>query len=380
MHSFLFASFWITIFLANSCSITRYTPGIVNISHLKFLSEYDVPNNKDFQNTIIGGLSGIDYDPKKNVYYIISDDRSERNPARFYEAEIIIKQGKIDSVIFLDKKFLKNNTGNVYPGSHNDPYNTPDPEAIRYNPGKNTFVWSSEGERIVRTNKIVLENPSITEINTDGNYINTFILPSQLHMHAAETGPRQNGVFEGIAFADNYKTLYATVEEPLYDDGPRAGLNDSTGIIRILKFDMASKKTIAQYAYKIDAVAHAPNPPGTFKINGISDILSVGENKLLVIERSFSTGWLACTIKIFLADLSQADNIETSLSLKNKRDAKMVSKKLVFNMDSLGFYIDNIEGVTFGPNLPGGHRSLLFVSDNNFFPIQKTQFLLFEIE
>ena len=49
-------------------------------------------------------------------------------------------------------------------------------------------------------------------------------------------------------------------------------------------------------------------------------------------------------------------------------------------MDSLGFYIDNIEGVTFGPTLPNGNKTLIFVSDNNFLPIEKTQFLLFEIE
>ena len=71
---------------------------------------------------------------------------------------------------------------------------------LRYNPKNNTFVWSSEGERIVRPNKIVLENPSVTVINTDGNYIDTFTLPSQLHMHATESGPRQNGVFEGLDF------------------------------------------------------------------------------------------------------------------------------------------------------------------------------------
>ncbi|MEP6926946.1 MAG: esterase-like activity of phytase family protein [Ginsengibacter sp.] len=351
-----------------------------NINHLKFLSEYDVPFNKDFQNTIIGGLSGIDYDSKKNIYYIISDDRSEKNPARFYEAEVIINQNKIDSVIFLDTKFFKTNVGNVYPDSHNDPYNTPDPEAIRYNPRNNKFVWSSEGERIVKQNKIVLEDPSVTEININGDYIDTLVLPPQLHMQAIESGPRQNSVFEGLTFADNYRTLFVNVEEPLYDDGPRAGLNDSTAIIRILKFDMASKKTIAQYAYTIDAVAHTPNPPAAFKINGVPDILSVGENKLLIIERSFSSGLLACTIKIFLADLSRADNIENIISLKKKGDVKMISKKLLLNMDTLGFYIDNIEGVTFGPKLPNGHRTLLFISDNNFVPIQKTQLLLFEIE
>src|SRR6266446_3596903 len=100
MRSFLFL-FLSTICLLNSCLIARHTTGIENVARLKFLNEYDVPFNKEFQNTIIGGLSGIDYDPQKKVYYIISDDRSERNPARFYEAEIIINQNKIESVNFL---------------------------------------------------------------------------------------------------------------------------------------------------------------------------------------------------------------------------------------------------------------------------------------
>jgi hypothetical protein len=48
-------------------------------------------------------------------------------------------------------------------------------------------------------------------------------------------------------------------------------------------------------------------------------------------------------------------------------------------MDNLGIYIDNIEGVTFGPNLPNGHKTLVFVSDNNFNPLEQTQLLLFEV-
>jgi len=54
-----------------------------SISQLKFLSEYDVPNAKQFKGTRIGGLSGIDYDVKRDLYYLISDDRSAINPARF---------------------------------------------------------------------------------------------------------------------------------------------------------------------------------------------------------------------------------------------------------------------------------------------------------
>ena len=48
-------------------------------------------------------------------------------------------------------------------------------------------------------------------------------------------------------------------------------------------------------------------------------------------------------------------------------------------MDDLGRYIDNIEGVTFGPVLPNGHESVIFIADNNFSPLEKTQVFLFEV-
>jgi hypothetical protein len=380
MKLLYFLSLFAIIFFGISCSSSKHTSANAQINHLKFLSEYDVPFNYNFKNTVVGGLSGIDYVPERNSYYLISDDRSEYNPARFYEAKIVLNNNKIDSVVFSGVTFLKNNVGKVYPNSHNDPYHTPDPEALRYNAKKNTFIWSSEGERIVKPGKIVLEDPAVTEINQEGDYIDTFQLPPQLQMQSTESGPRQNGVFEGITFADNYKTLFVNVEEPLYNDGSRAGLNDSTGITRLLKFNIHSKKTVAQYAYIIDPVAHAPVPGDAFKINGIPDILYLGNNKFLFIERSFSTGRMACTIKIFLADLSSADDISAITSLKNKPGIRFISKKLLLNMDDLGIYIDNIEGVTFGPRLANGKRSLLFVADNNFNPQEKTQFLLFEVD
>ena len=367
------------IIITVSCTATRHIANKKEFGSLKFLSEYDIPHNKEFQNTIIGGLSGIDYAGQKNVYYIISDDRSERNPARFYKAKIIINNNKIDSVSFIETMLLKNREGDFYSGFTTDPFHCPDPEGIRYNPLNNSFTWCSEGERINREGKVILEDPSIIEINEKGIYKDTLILPEQMHMNKEEKGPRRNSVFEGLSFADNYKTLFVNVEEPLYNDGSRAGLKDSTGIIRILKFDVATKKPVAQYAYRIDAVAHSPVPEGAFIINGVTDILTIGKNKLIVIERSFSTGRAACTIKIYLADLTSAENIEYETSVKNKQ-VKMISKKILLNMDALGIYIDNIEGVCYGPVLPNGHKTLLFVSDNNFDPVQKTQFLLFEVE
>ena len=40
--------------------------------------------------------------------------------------------------------------------------------------------------------------------------------------------------------------------------------------------------------------------------------------------------------------------------------------------------MDNLEGMTWGPPLPGGGRSLVLVSDDNFNPAQSTQFIAAE--
>jgi len=362
--------------LFSSCTTSRRNQLSSKIDHLKFLNEYIIPFNYQFKNTTVGGLSGIDYNPQKNEYYFISDDRSDKNPARFYTANILINNDKIDSVIFLKTTSFKDQTGNLYPNSRQDPFHTPDPEALRFDPKNNRFIWSSEGERIVNDSKTILENPAITEIDSNGNYIDTFELPQQVKMSYKEYGPRQNGVFEGLTFMDDYNSLLVNVEEPLLQDGPAATV-DSAGITRIIKFNIPTKKDVAEYAYKIDPVAHPPFPPGSFKINGIPDILAIDNSHLLVIERSYSTGHLSCTIKVYLADISSAENIEGLDSLKGK-SVKIMNKRLLLNMDDLGIFIDNIEGVTFGPTLSNGKRSVLFIADNNFNPLQKTQLLLFE--
>lgn len=350
-----------------------------SIGSLKFLNEYVVPYNQEFKGTTIGGLSGIDYDAEKDVYYMISDDRSAINAARFYTAKISINTKGIDTVIWIATAPLLQFNGTVYPNSKQDPAHTPDPEAIRYNAKTKEFIWTSEGERIVRGKEVVLENPAITLISAEGKYIDTFPLPANLMMRATEKGPRQNGVLEGLTFDNNFKTLYVNVEEPLYEDGPRADLLPNNAWIRIYQYDVASKKNVAQYAYHLEPIAYPATPENAFKINGVPDIYAIGNNQLIVLERSFSSGRLPCTIKVFLADLNGAEDIKENSSLMINPVSKPIQKKLLLNMDDLKIYTDNIEGVTFGPTLSNGHRTLIFVADNNFVSFEKTQLLLFEI-
>jgi hypothetical protein len=285
----------------------------------------------------------------------------------------------IDSIRFISVNSLLQENGSVYPNSKQDPIHTPDPEAIRYNAKKNQLVWSSEGERMIKRDSVILEDPSIKIISLNGNYIDSFVLPFNMHMKSIQQGPRQNGVFEGLSFLDNYKKLLVSVEEPLYEDGSRAGLKDSSGWIRIIKFNSKTKRPEEQYAYQIDPIAYPPDPPEAFKINGVPDILALNNRQILIIERSFSTGRRACTIKVYLGELDKATDVSKLLSLTNA-NVEPVSKKLILNMDNLGIYIDNIEGITLGPKLANGRQTLIFVSDNNFDKEQTTQFLLFEFQ
>ena len=340
---------------------------------------YDIPHQFNFKGTTVGGLSGIDYDSKKQVFYTISDDRSVLQPARYYTLKLLFNERGIDTLMFQDVVSLLQPNGSVYPSSKENAKLTPDPEAIRFNPLTQELIWTSEGERLISNKDTILQSPSINVISPNGKFKRSFTLPDNLTMRATENGPRRNGVLEGATFTNNYQTLYVSLEEPRYEDGPQASLTPNDAWVRLYAFNVSSGKSIAQYAYKLDPVAYAPNPAGSFMVNGIPDILSIGNNRLLVMERSFSTGRLACTIKLFLVDLNQATDVSQIHSLKQTPPTTPLQKKLLLNMDALGIYTDNVEGMCFGPRLPNGKRTLWMIADNNFSPLERTQVFLFEV-
>lgn len=356
-------------------SRSKYT-----ISGLKFVNEYVVPNGVEYQGTVVGGLSGIDYDRVRDEYYMICDDPSVKGPARFYTAKLLLNENGIDSVVFTGMTPILNPSGVPYPDITKDLLHSADLEAMRFDTVNQLFIRGSEGQRRVRDNVQDIQQPDIVIMDYNGRYLDSFPLPANMHLQAVEKGPRHNSVFEGLDFADDYKSLFVCVEEALYEDASKAGLGDSTSWVRFLKFDISSKKQVAQYAYEIDAIPYPANPPGAFKINGISDILYLGDEKFIVIERAYSTGRVPTDIKIYLGDAAGAENIAKIPSLKIQPAKRPIQKKLLLNVNnSLKQDIFNVEGVTFGPALPNGRRSLVLVTDNNFNGKEKTQFLLFEV-
>lgn len=369
--------------ILGGCSLTRRIPAkqqvISAVSSLKYINTYVLPHNQQFKGTTVGGLSAIDFDPESNIYYMICDDRSTINPARFYTAKITLSASGIDKVSITGVKTLYQKDGSAYPELAVHATRTTDPEAMRYNGLTKQLIWTSEGERLIKNGDTTLIDPTINVISTTGKYVDTIPLPDNLRMHALESGPRRNEVLEGLTFADDFKTLYVNLEEPLYQDGPRAEFVRNKAFIRIYRFDLKTKLNTAQYAYELGPVALPPVKEGGEYNNGIPDILWLGHNRMLITERSYSAGRDGTNVKVFLADLQDATDIMATKSLKDNPASHPVKKKLLLNMDDLGIYIDNIEGATLGPVLPNGHQTVIFVADNNFYKKEQSQFMLFEV-
>ena len=204
------------LLLLNACATSRKTDRhgsekSLSISSLKFLDEYVIPHNLQYQNSIVGGLSGIDYDMAGNRYFIISDDRSHSSAARFYTANIVINADKIDTVVFTSVLTLKQADGSVFPSFAQNAQRAPDPESIRFNPKNNTLTWTSEGERAVRNGKMIYQNPYIYQMDVQGNFLDRFFIPDNLTMYAQEKGAKENGVLEGSSLDKNFTWLYISM-------------------------------------------------------------------------------------------------------------------------------------------------------------------------
>ena len=118
-------------------------------------------------------------------------------------------------------------------------------------------------------------------------------------------------------------------------------------------------------------------PPTAFSVNGLVELLPLNNQFLLAMERSFSVG-VGNSVALRLVGLPGADDVSGLDSLIGA-DVESVTEAEVLDLTTLGLTLDNLEGMTFGPRLANGRRSLLIVSDNSSTPGQVSQFLLFAV-
>ncbi len=116
------------------------------IGGLRFIGAVTVPNDQTIDGTLVGGLSGIDYDPAADLWYLISDDKSDKNPARFYTAKLSFDKARFASVEIDHAVTLLQADGQPYPNAKAGG-DVPDPESIRRDPETGNLWWATEGDR-----------------------------------------------------------------------------------------------------------------------------------------------------------------------------------------------------------------------------------------
>ena len=328
---------------------------------LIFLDEYILPENVLVNGTIVGGLSGIDY--YSGLYYLVCDDAF--NP-RFYKANIELDNSKISNITIKNVIKIKDTSKYL------------DLEAIRYDSTINRIFITSEGH--IEKKK----QPSFFSLNEIGEIKDSFKLPVAFNPNSIQK-PRHNGTLEGLSKSYNGNGYWIAMELPFKIDGPEPQLEKTNSPVRVTYISSKTKEAEKQFGYLLDPIAKTPK--GNFSVNGLSEILEYDMDKFFIIERSYSSGLgnLGNTIKIFKVDTSKATNILKTHSLMEV-NYKAATKILLLDFENLrdrltNNSIDNIEGITFGPILSNGNRSLVLVADNNFNRMGKqlNQFILLEI-
>jgi hypothetical protein len=335
---------------------------------LEFLGEEILPTGLQFEETEVGGLSSMAYDAERDRYYVIADDQSVIDPARFYTFDLDVADGDLDpaDVVVTDVTTLLDATGQPFAAASFDPEGlalTEDDE----------LVITSEG---IATRLIP---PWVRLFGLDGRQLEDLLVPRAFVPDAI---PQTRGVRLNLGFESGAvvgKHFWTGSEGALVQDGPAAGLTQQSPA-RLLRYNLASGRPDRQHVYWTDTIAEPPVPATNFAVNGLVELLPLDRHSFLSMERSFSVGapGTGNTIKLYTVELAGAKNVAARESLAGQLDRiRPVEKTLLLDLDELGIPLDNVEGMAFGPDLPDGRRTLVLVSDNNFAPAQFTQFLLF---
>ncbi|WP_413577039.1 esterase-like activity of phytase family protein [Bdellovibrio sp. HCB290] len=345
---------------------------------LKYLGETSIVTGAKFEDTTIGGLSGITY--KDGVLNAISDDKGRWGEPRIYQFDFKIN-GK--SVVLIPKS-VKEVKGLPKEGRRKA---FVDLEGLAQLPD-GEFLISSEGNGDLKPRSM----PRVFRTRADGKWKSDISIPEK---YLPETtgqqskGVQNNGAFEGLTATTDGKFVFTCLEAPLTQDIDME--TEASGVIvRLLKFEDRSAERgyftpISEFAYKVEPYRDSQIGREIFK--GVSEILALSENKVIVLERGarlHGKGWKS-TVSLFVADLTKATNTLSMTKLADHKYTLAEKTKLIdFETDLIKERgkkdVQNFEALAFGPKLPDGRRTLLVVSDNNFSKNEVTELLVFAIE
>lgn len=354
----------------------------------------------------VGFFSDIYYDRTNNVYYGLGDRGpgggliSYDTRVQKFTLDVDKDTGAISNFQIVQSILFTRNGENfnglnplLLNGNTNTLGNSFDPEGFALAPNGNFYVSDEYG-------------PSLYEFSPAGEFIRAFTTPDNLIPRQPDgtinyvdgrptitTGRQDNRGFEGLTISPDGSKLYATLQDPLVNEGDQ-GEGRRSRNVRIVEFDTATGASTGQFIYQLESIDDINDRlPGTdddFSVTaqgrsiGLSAITALGGNNFLVLERdnrglgvdnptaSVPVG----SKRVYMISLAGATDVSgISLGGINDLPTGVIPVKkdptpfidIAAEIGATGSQIaEKFEGLTVGPRLNDGTYAIITGTDNDF--------------
>ncbi len=345
-------------------------------TEVEFLGFSDALNKTAFGGFDVAELSGITYDPERNVYYAVAD-RAGAVQSHFFTLQVPVGSETFplpspENPAVLDVTVLKDAGGTPYQGFGLDP------EGVAITEGGELFVASEGGSDGAALP--VVQQPEVRGFSLSGDELESLDVPARFLRGT------NNLTFESAALSPNGHSLFTANEQPLPSVGG-SGIDGQTGDlrnrIRILRYENRGVEGFVpaeQFYYLTE-----PQRPSAPDDSAVADLIALSETHLLVLEKGFKAGE-GNRVRIFLATLKHEDDVSDEPVL-SAESLVPVEKTLLVDVGAcptsgatnpgpqVNPLLDNFEGMTLGPELDDGRRALILVSDDNSSAVQVTRII-----
>jgi hypothetical protein len=326
------------------------------------VGSYTLPQT-DFQGTTVGGFSALSYDAQQDRIYGLVDDKT--NP-RMYTLHLDPKGSSSKAVTVEVVTSLKDPLKAEGSGSAG----TLDGEGMVLTRRGTVFV-ASEGNLDLKI------PPRLSEFNrADGSWQQTLTLPKQYWAFDPEgnfkLGVAPNHGLESLTINAEGDRLFAATEGPLEQDKTQP-------YSRFLHYWIGEPEPIlvSEHLYPLDAPETEPIEEN---YRGLRDLVSVDNaGHFIALEQSHSEMKGDRTILYQLATGVATDIAGIRTLPPTLKGIVPILKKPLLDLADLNLPLHNLQGLTLGPRLADGSRSLLLIGDNGMNSEVPTQLVMLRL-